>query len=227
MRLGVGLLTVLLCIPAASRGGSVLAAQFNFSASGSWADLKPSFKFGRDRNSLFAVFLRYGATSFMQELSYWEGVLENGRLGYFEYAVSEPTSYDGVLYPKPLMVFADLDFFFPTLRAPEKGGRDPVFRRIPVRLSYGFSIRSPWFEGPLNPENFRDFGFLDGSARGFAKLPFFGEYVEGGVRPPFWLYHLRHASIDLVHAPEAETYVMAGAALLFVRLGHGPQRRLN
>lgn len=150
--------------------------------------------------------------------------MEGGRIVYSEYTLTVPLIYQGVYYPTPLLVYAVLDVFFGTLRAPAGGGPELVFERVPVRLDYWFSIGNPWSENPLDWTSFREIGYVFGSASGLARLRFFGQFLDDGERQ-YWFYVLWDASIDLVHTPEPETYALAGAGLLLLWLGRRFARR--
>lgn len=213
----VRLLIVVLLLPCLLESSSIIGGHFSFTAGSVFAELRPSFLICRNSEGLSALFLQSGTTP-MNGLSYWEDTLEEGRLGYFEYTVTEPLIYQGVYYPNPVLVYAVLDFFFGTLRAPASGGTELVFERVPVRLDYWFSIGNPWSEDPLDWTSFREIGYVFGSASGFARLRFFGEFVDDGIRQ-YWLYDLREASIDLVHTPEPETYALTGFGLVLLWLG--------
>jgi hypothetical protein len=211
-------------LPGLSEASSIIGGRFAFTGGSTWAELKPSYLIGRDVDGLFAIFLQYGPTTCMNGLSFWEGGLQEGRLGYFEYAVTGPTLYQGVYYPEPLLAFASLDFFFDTITAPAAGGEELIIERLPVRLRYAFSIGRSWTENPLDWFTFMDFGSVLGSARGFAKLRFFGEFVDDGVRR-YRLYDMREVSIDLVQTPEPASCVLAGTGLLLIWLGGRFRRR--
>lgn len=223
MTLSVRLLMAVLLLPGLLESSSIIGGHFSFTASSTWAQLRPSYLIGRSSDGLFALFFQSGTTP-MNGLSEWENALEEGRLGYFEYTITEPLIYQGVYYPNPVLVYAVLDFFFGTLRAPASGGTELLFERVPVRLEYGFSIGNPWSGNTSDPFDFRDFGYVFGSAKGFARLRFRGEFADDGIRQ-YWWYDLREASIDLVHTPEPETYVLAGAGLLLLWLGRRFARR--